>query len=195
MQAGKFDQAIAEELRAQDVDPLAAHLRGTTGHVFYEARRFDLAIQQYRRAMELDPNVRFCHQIIGWAYARRGMHEEAIREWFQFHEGFYNSKAWAILTDAYRSSGYEGYLRAQVGKQFANAIRPRALSNYERAVVYSELDDHDRALNSLVKAVRNQENDLVELAVDPDLEKLHSDRRFQALVQDCRAHCGEVRPF
>jgi TolB-like protein/DNA-binding winged helix-turn-helix (wHTH) protein/Tfp pilus assembly protein PilF len=185
---GQFDAAIAEEMRAQDLDPLAAHLSLSLGHVLYDARQFDRAIAQWQQAMELDPKMHFLHLNMGWAYAHQGLHEAAVKEWSRHWEHI--PAASKILKRAYQRSGYRGYLRAQLGKEFAEAFKPLAFSGYQRTVIYTELGDNDHAFDSLDKAVKQHDEDLEEVWVDPDLEKLRSDPRFHDFVLRCGIECG-----
>jgi tetratricopeptide (TPR) repeat protein len=143
--------------------------------------------------MELDPDLRFLHLNIGWAYAHRGMHDSAIQEWWQYWQQ--NPKAYHILNAAYRTSGYQGYLEALLGREVAAAFSPFQLSHYQRAVILTELGRTNYAFHSLEKAITEQDDDLEELLVDADLEKLRSDQRFPKLVARCRAECGASRPF
>ncbi len=191
---GDFDGAISEETRAQELDPFSAHLRLSLGHVLYDAKQFDRAIIQFQKAIELEPEFHFLYLNIGWAYAHQGQHEAAVKEW---------SRHWAhtpavagVLNRAYEKTGYRGYLRAELGQEFAQAVRPMICpTNYQRAVIYAELGDKDQAFHSLGRAVEQRDDDLAELLVDPDLESLRSDPRFDELVQRCRRECGANRPF
>jgi tetratricopeptide (TPR) repeat protein len=178
--SGQFEEAIAELTRAQELDPLAGYLSLMLGDTFCDAGRFDAAIAQWRRAIDMDLDLQFLHQEIGWAYAHQGMHEAAIKEW---------SLRWKhlprisrILNKAYEKSGYRGYLRAELGKEFAEAFQPKALSNHQRAVIYTELDETDHALDALAEAVKQRDPDVDRLLVDANFQKLHSDPRFQELV-------------
>ena len=190
---GQFDAAITEEAQARDLDPLSAHLSLSLGHVLYDARNFDEAIESWRKAMELDPSLRFLHLNIGWAYAHRGMHDSAIQEWLQYWQQ--PGRAYQILSAAYGTSGYQGYLETLLGQQFATAFTPLHFSYYQRAVIFAELGQTDHAFEALEKAITDQDPDLGELLVDADLEKLRSDQRFPKLVARCRAECGSSRPF
>jgi TolB-like protein/Tfp pilus assembly protein PilF len=132
---GDLDGAIAEETTAQDLDPLSAHLRLSLGHVLYDAKQFDRAIVHFQKAIELDPEFHFLYLNIGWSYAHQGLHEAAVNEW---------SRHWAhtpavavVLNRAYEKPGYRGYLKAELGQEFAKAFRPMAWSNYQRAVIYA----------------------------------------------------------
>ena len=46
--------------------------------VFYFARRYDEAFEAAGRALELDQNYGLAHQVVGAAYAVRGMNREAV---------------------------------------------------------------------------------------------------------------------
>jgi TolB-like protein/DNA-binding winged helix-turn-helix (wHTH) protein/Flp pilus assembly protein TadD len=185
---GQLDAGLAEEMRAQDLDPLAAHQSLSLGHLLYDAKQFDRAIAQYQRAIVLDPKLQFLHLNIGWAYAHQGLHEAAVKEWSRHWEHI--PAASKILNRAYERSGYRGYLRAQLGKEFAEAFKPLAFSDYQRTVIYTELGDNDHAFDSLDKAVKQHDEDLEEVWVDPDLEKLRSDPRFHDFVLRCGVECG-----
>lgn len=191
---GDFDGAIAEETRAQELDPFSAHLRLSLGHVLYDAKQFDRAIVQFQKAIELEPEFHFLYLNIGWSYAHQGLHEAAVKEWSR--HWVHTPAVAGVLNRAYEKWGYRSYLRAELGQEFAKAIRPMIYpTNYQRAVIYAELGEKDHAFSSLAKAVQQHDEDLEELLVDPDLESLRSDPRFDALVQRCRRECGASRPF
>jgi len=207
MQAGRFDEATAEATRALDIDPFAPHLNASAGHVFYEARQFDNAIKAWQTTLERDPSLFFWRECISSAYAHRKMYDQAAKEEFQFWADLYQQKthtyweqglrAAALFKKAYAHSGYDGYLHAKLGGEFANIMKCGAdcWSSYERAAIYAQMGEKDNAFNALTVAVKEQDADLVELLVDPDLENLHSDPRFHELVRRCRAECGSSRPF
>jgi tetratricopeptide (TPR) repeat protein len=207
MQSGRFEEATAEVMRALDIDPLAPHLNGSAGHVFYDARQYYRAIKAWQRAMELDPSLYFLLDGISEADAHRGMYDEAVKEELRFREETYRQrgpthheqglKLAALFKKAYAASGYTGYLRAKLGSDFAKLMKcaPRCWTDYERAAIYAELGEKDNAFEVLARAIKKQDWDLVELPVDPDLETLHSDPRFQQLVRRCRSECGINRPF
>jgi TolB-like protein/DNA-binding winged helix-turn-helix (wHTH) protein/Tfp pilus assembly protein PilF len=207
MQVGRLDEATAEAMRALDLDPFAPHLNASAGHIFFDARQYLAAIKAWQRAIELDPSLYFWHNGISSAYAHRGMHDEAIREELGFLENMYQQRTnphWAqapkiaaLFKKAYADSGYSGYLRSKLGREFAEIMKcgSGCWSHYERAVLYAQLGEKDHAFEALAMAVKEHNEDLVELLVDPDLEALHSDPRFEVLLHQCRAECGKSRPF
>lgn len=207
MQAGRFEEATTEAMRALDIDPFAPHLSASAGHVFYEARQYDVAIKAWQRAMEHDPSLYWWHDCVASAYAHRGMYDEAVSEELELLEAMYREKThfhWeqgrkvaALFKKGYLISGYPGYLRAKLGSDYAKLMKcgSACWTFYERAAIYAQLGEKDNAFEALTNAVQKQDGDLVELLVDPDLETLHSDPRFEELAHRCRAECGIARPF
>ena len=53
---GRLDQAIAEEIQAQQLEPLSLIINTNLGTLLYLARQYDEAIDQYRKALEIDSN-------------------------------------------------------------------------------------------------------------------------------------------
>ena len=60
---------------------------------------------------------------------------------------------------------------------FAKGWSPMRFSNYQRAVILAELGEKDRAFDALANAIKQQDEDLEELLVDPDLDVLRADAR------------------
>ena len=70
---GRFDEALAEIRRAQELDPLSLAINTGVGHVLYLSRRYDDAIEQYRKTVELDPNYVQTHLWFGRPYLQKGL--------------------------------------------------------------------------------------------------------------------------
>ena len=77
---GRFDEAILQIEKAQDLDPLSLAINTGVGHVLYLSRRYDKAIEQYQRAVDLDPSFMATHLWFGRPYLEKGMFAEAINE-------------------------------------------------------------------------------------------------------------------
>ena len=54
---------------------------------------------------------------------------------------------------------------------------------YQIAMIYTYLEDHDRAFTWLERSYGERETSMVVLNVDPRMEALRSDPRFHDLVQ------------
>ncbi len=77
---GRFEEALTEIERAQELDPLSLAINTGVGHVLYLSRQYDKAIEQYKKAVDLDPNFMMTHVWFGRPYLEKGMFAEAISE-------------------------------------------------------------------------------------------------------------------
>lgn len=75
---GRFDEAMAETRKAQQLDPLSLSVNTQKGSLLWLARRCDEAIEQLLQVVELDPNYPTSHFFLGLDYETKGMYEEAI---------------------------------------------------------------------------------------------------------------------
>jgi DNA-binding SARP family transcriptional activator len=77
---GRLEEAIAEESRAQELEPLSLIISTNLGTLLYLARRYDEATDQYRKAFELDANFTIAHWMLGLVYEQKSMFAESIVE-------------------------------------------------------------------------------------------------------------------
>ncbi|MCA1617587.1 MAG: tetratricopeptide repeat protein, partial [Acidobacteria bacterium] len=79
--AGRFDEAIAELKRAQELDPLSLVINTDLGSVYIFARQHDKAIEQLRKTIEMDQSFYYAHWRLGEAYEMKGSFRDAIAEY------------------------------------------------------------------------------------------------------------------
>ena len=75
---GRYDEAIALQRRAQELDPLAHRLDVVT--TLLRAGRYDDAVVGAGNAVELDPGHDRARATLGWAYFLSGRQEEGLAE-------------------------------------------------------------------------------------------------------------------
>jgi len=92
-----------------------------------------------------------------------------------------NSKLAATLGEAYRLSGFQGFLRTWAEYDSKNAMS--GLRPYEVARRFVLMGKKNEALDWLQKAFTERSAGIVRLKVDPVFDPLRSDPGFQALVQ------------
>jgi tetratricopeptide (TPR) repeat protein len=178
---GKTDEAIIEIHRAQELDPLSPLLKMMEAYIYFYAGRYDQTIEACRRALPLDPGFMLVHVYLGGAYSQKNAHAEAEEELRKADElsggGERYLVAWACARSGKRAEAIRILTRASgvpVG-----APQPKA-SDF--ALVYAALGDTDQAMIWLEKAYQEREYQLVRAKVDPRLNPLRSDPRFQALL-------------
>ena len=83
MSAGRFDEALTQIRRAQELDPLSLPINMTLGWVLLTARQNDQSVEQLRKTLDLDPNFVLAHHRLGLVYEQQGKYDEAIAEFKQ----------------------------------------------------------------------------------------------------------------
>jgi serine/threonine protein kinase/Flp pilus assembly protein TadD len=180
---GRSNEGIAEGQRAVDLDPLSPGTNTELGLVLYYAHRYGQAIEQLRKTTDLDPNYWYAHEYLGLAYEQQSQYPEAIAELqkaVQLAGVITEPTAW--LARAYAVSGKEA-----AAQKLLDALKQPSkqayLFPYDVAMVYAGLGERDQALAWLERAYQERSSFMIALKVDPQLDSLRSDPRFQDLVR------------
>ena len=179
---GRSSESLAESLRALELDPLSLVLNGHLAWHYLYARQYDQAIQQCQKTAELDRNYPETADFRGLAYEQKGMYREAIAE----------------LQMAVNLSGNSPHIKAELGHAYAIAGETTPaldildelkrgstethISSYDIAVIYIGLGRKDQALEALENAYQERSEWLRYVKVDPRLDPLRGDPRFEKLA-------------
>jgi tetratricopeptide (TPR) repeat protein len=172
---GRFAEGIAEARRAVEGDPLSVSANLALGSNYHSARLYDQAIAQYLRTIELEPNDPKGYEFLSGAYATLGLYDEAVKA-RQKEMTLLGARPEEVtaLGEAYRASGYPGYLRWRL---------ERAKHPYDAAAIQAQLGLKDEAFANLEKCYREHWWAMVQLKTAPKWDPLRSDPRFQDLLQ------------
>ena len=181
----RFDEAIAEAKRTEELEPLSFVASSHLGWIYYLSGHNDKAIEQCRKILELDPSSFPARRYLGLAYEAKGMYAEAIAE-FQTGVKLSGSPLMlALLGHAYAVSG-----KTAEAKQVLNDLQElqgqRYVSPYTVAAIHAGLGDQDQAFNWLETAVEERDIWLMNLKVDPVFAKLHSQKKFTDILARIR---------
>jgi tetratricopeptide (TPR) repeat protein len=180
---GRFDEAIAQEQRALELDPVSAEVNTLLGHVLYLARQQDEAVEQLNKAVELDRNYWFAHLILGLAQQQQGRLAEAIEE---FKEASRleraSSEAMGALGQCYAVMRETAKAR-DVLNELAKRSRQDYVSPFNFARIHAALGETDQAFACLEQAYRERSFFLAWFKVEPGLDPLRSDPRFQQMLE------------
>ncbi len=179
---GQFEDAVAEMKRALELDPLSVIINADLGSVLCSARRYAAAIEQLRKTVEMDPRFYYAHWNLGQALEVKGLVEEAIVEY---------QKAIALDDDPL-SPGLLAHLYAKLGKKdearqllerLREASQRRYVTPYIFAIIHLGLGEKEQAIGFLERTYEDRDGyNLVFIKVDPFLDPLRGDPRFEALV-------------
>ncbi len=178
---GRFDEAIAEAKRAEELEPLSFISNSHLGWILYLAGRYDDAIAHCKRLLDVDPNFFPARRYLGLVYEQKGMYKEAIDQFQQGVKLSGNPLMLSLLGHAYAASGEKNEALRILDD--LDKEKHRYVSPYTVATIYTGLGEKDLAFKWLEKAFEDRDIWLMNLKVDPQLAPLRSDQRFAVILR------------
>ena len=185
--AGRFPESLTACRRIVELDPLNPLMHAHVAWHHYMAREFADALTQAERVVRVEPSFHWGHFFAGWALERLGRGAEAI----------------AALREAVRCSSSSPVMLAglghalavlherrealQIAKELERLRGAQGLFAYELGVIHAALGEHDRAHRWLKRAIQERSGWVAYLRIDPRLDALHADGRFDSLTADASA--------
>jgi serine/threonine protein kinase/Flp pilus assembly protein TadD len=179
---GRFDQAIAEGRRAVELDPLSLIANLELGAIYGYARQNDLAIAQLRKIIEMDPNWYLARMVLCQTYSFKEQFAEAIAECEKARGLDDDPAVLSYLARAYVLSGKRDEA-LKVVVQMHELAKQRYVPAYGFGCAYAALGDKDQAFQWLERSLQDGGWEITFLKVDPAMDSLRSDPRFNDLVK------------
>jgi TolB-like protein/Tfp pilus assembly protein PilF len=180
---GRFDESIAEAKRSIELDPLSLINNADFGNDYYYARRYDEAIAQLRKTVEMEPRFYLARYYLGQALQLKGQLSEAISEYRKAAELDDDPFVLALLGQAYARVGQQTEAN-KILAQLNQEAKSRYVGAYGVGLIFLGLGDKNRAMDELERAYReNDGNDIYNIRIDPLLDPLRGDPRFEALAE------------
>ncbi|MBZ5515232.1 MAG: tetratricopeptide repeat protein [Acidobacteriia bacterium] len=174
------EENIAQARRALEINPLVVESNLRLGWAYYAGRRYDEALAQFEKVKLLGENPGWVLPMaLGQAYTGKGMYKEAIAQFLQMPD---IPVKLGYLGNAYARAGDKAEARKFV-HELADKSAREHVGNYELGSVYAGLGQNDKAIQSLEDAYRVHEGRMSDMKVDPLLDPLRSDPRFQDLLR------------
>ena len=190
---GRHDESISERTIAQELDPLSLSIATGLARAMYWARRYDEAIQNLQAALAKDQTYADTQWSLGLAYEQKKMYPEAITAFQKAVElsktaGSSEGKPEMLgaLGHAYALAGQKNEAARILDQLNRISISQRYGSPYSVALIYVALDEKDEAFAWLGKAYNERDENFIHLKVDPRLDSIRSDSRFQDWLQRIR---------
>jgi TolB-like protein/Tfp pilus assembly protein PilF len=180
---GKYDEAIVEVKRAQDLDPLSLIINADLGDAYDEAGQYEKAIEQLKRTLELDDNFSRAYAYLGSVFLHKENYEEAITEFETAIRTSGGSPEYiAALSRAYAVAGKkEDALKLL--KNLQKISESRFVSSADFALIYLSLGEVDKSLDLLEQAYIERSHLIIKLKTDSRFRSLRSNSRFKALLK------------
>jgi len=181
---GRFDEALASERRALELEPLSLVINSNLGFICYQAGRFDEAKGHLLRTLEMDDNFVYARFHLGLCHAHLGSYDQAIAELERAMEqaGGRGALIQAALGYAYAVAGRRDEA-LRILAQLQSFPMNRDVSPFYLAMIYSGLGDKEQALKWLESAYEERYNWLVWLRSEQMFEPLRGEEMFIDLAR------------
>ncbi len=173
----RFDEAIAEHKRAQELDPLTPLHTAWLGGLYWCVGRYDDAIAEARKCLKLNGDDELGWLITGFGYAGKKMYTEAIDA---------HRKAVAVdpdwkyaLARTFALAGRTAEARAIRGELESQPLT--SFGAWGLAITATALGDNDKALEYL--RYEPAHGWIPWARVDPEFEPLRRDPRFKGFLR------------
>jgi tetratricopeptide (TPR) repeat protein len=168
--------------RAVELDPLSAVMRTDLSVPYALKKDYDAAIAQCNKATELDPSFFLPHFGLGWIEFLRGNYTKAIAELRAAQALDTNPIIIGYLGFTYGRSGRKDKAVETVN-QLDQLEQRRFVTPFCQAIVYLGLGENEKAIDWLEKAYEERSTWIGWLKIQPMLDPLRSNPRFQMLYK------------
>jgi TolB-like protein/Flp pilus assembly protein TadD len=180
---GQFEEAIAEGKRAVELDPLSIVINADLGATFYYARRYDESVRQLRKTLEIDPTSFYAHYSLGFVLQVSGDLSGAIAEYEKAKQVGDNPLVSTLCAAAKAQAGDKDAAQRMLS-ELDKISQHHEVLGYWRALLYLSLNNKNEALRWLEQSYEERDGSNINwIKVDPLLDSLRGDPRFEALVQ------------
>jgi serine/threonine protein kinase/tetratricopeptide (TPR) repeat protein len=183
MTMGRHEEVMARMKKGQDLDPLSLIINVAVGWAFYHGRRYDEAVEQLRRTVELEPNYPVTYWILGLVLRKTGCYELAITEGEKAVKLSNGSPLMRAALAHTLSSAGRTMEALQILDDLTRLAKQKYVAPYFFAGIHIGLGDNNRALEYLEKAYEEHSHWLIYLHIDPSMDGLRDDPRFQDLLR------------
>ncbi|MBZ5496818.1 MAG: winged helix-turn-helix domain-containing protein [Acidobacteriia bacterium] len=179
----RFDEAVAEARRAEDLDPLSLSINANVGLVLYWAREYKQAVEQLEKTLELDPDFGLAYVYLAFVLIQQGRYDQAIAaiQKSMEHTGY--------MPLAISKLGYAYSLRGD--KAEAQKVLKEAEAHFEKlglpstvlAEIHGGLGDREKFFECLNRAYEERSPLLPWLKIYPEYDTMRSDPRYDELLR------------
>lgn len=186
---GRVQEAIAENKKALELDPLSLPINNFMAMTYSFAGDYDQSYKQFQHTIQMDPTFPLAHMYLFGLLTAMGRYEEAIHEYETGHvlRGVKPEEAAAeakAMLDAYNSGGATGFWRRELEMSLQARKRgDERVYASEIASLYALSGEKDKAFEWLNKAYEERDGmDIALLKCDPAYKDMHGDPRFAAML-------------
>ena len=180
---GRLDESLAQSLRAIELDPLSLVMHTHLGWHYLYAREYDRSASQLNAALAMDSTYAMAQWYLALANEQNDRFDEAASE-FEKTERLLkgNPIVEADLAHFWAVSGFRKKAEDKI-VELVELSKIKYVSPFAIALIYTGLSDNEKAFEWLETAFNERSDMLVYLKVDPRLDPLRDDERFDHLLE------------
>jgi TolB-like protein len=175
---GRHDEAHANYRKALALEPASPEIYRGYAVSLMLARRYDECEAQLKKAIDLEPNFELTYYSVAGLDILRGRYFEGVEAYARGAEVRGDPATAAAMRESFAKGGHVGFIRGfETGKW--GTITP----SYILAGHLLTIGEKEKAMASLEKAYEDREPFIILLNVDPRLDGLRDEPRFQEIVK------------
>lgn len=179
---GRFPEAEREAQKATELDPFSLSAEIGINSVYFFGHHYDEALSRWEKGWKLQLNEDEAVWYLAWIYASQGRPNPMIDDLLKTEATASRKGIYAAgLAYIYALKGMKPLAESYLQK-FSEDPDDVDDYDYQIGLVYVALGDHDNALQYLNRAKQKRSMDFIYVKVDPRLDSLRSDSRFNELV-------------
>ncbi len=180
--AGRHDEAIAEAIEAERLDPIAIRVQFALGRCYYFAGRYDEALRRFQTVLGMDPNS-LAHAWVTRVFAATGRADLGLG---------LTETAMARLGRHPMLLEVQGDCLAMLGRgdeargvitELEQLTKVRYVSSYHAATIYANLGEEEAAIRCLEEEARQRSGYLAFGPLMAGWESVHRTPRLCALME------------
>ncbi len=181
---GRFEEGIELARRGVELDPLTPFNHHNVGFGLYYSRQYEAAAAQYEKVIHDFPDYSFGHYGLSKVNRKLGNTEAAIKQ-NEVANALMGGSFFSRLAEAecYAADGQREFALEKV-QEMERLAEERYVSPYQIALVYSYLGDNEKTLSYLEKGAEIKEAWLNWMGVDPTLDPVRNDPRFEDVLEN-----------
>jgi serine/threonine-protein kinase len=177
---GRSGEAVAEMRRAQILDPLSAPSAVNLMFALLGARRYDEVIVESGKLLERQPGFPWAYLMAALAHVEKGDFQPALANLEKVPVS--ENPTFTALAAHIRAASGDRKTAEHLIADVRKVSESRFVCAYEVAHAYVKLGENEKAFEWLEKGRKDRADCMVWLAIEPWMDPLRSDARYDKLV-------------